>query len=54
MADEILLEQAREELRRASDAADHPIQEQLDSIQKGIFEEMDGHCTQNEPEAKVD
>lgn len=54
MADENRLERAREELRRASDAADRPIQEQLDSIQEGIFEELDGGRTQDEPEPKVD
>lgn len=54
MADENQLERAREELRRASDAADRPIQEQLDSIQEGIFEELDGRRTQDDPEPKVD
>lgn len=54
MADEIELERAREELRHASDAADRPIQEQLDSIQEGIFEELGGDRTQNEPGPKVD
>lgn len=54
MADETELQRARSELQRASDAADRPIQEQLDSIQEGIFEELAGEHTQGEPGPKVD
>lgn len=54
MPDRSHLERAREELRRASDAADRPVQTQLDSVQEGIFEEVDGERTQDEPEPKAD
>lgn len=50
MTDE--LERAREELRRASDAADGELQTNLDSVQEGIGEELEGHRTQDEPGPK--
>lgn len=53
MAHEGRLERARDELRYASDAADRPLQEQIDSIQEGIFEEVSGDRTQDEPEPKI-
>ncbi|WP_254767051.1 DUF7553 family protein [Salinilacihabitans rarus] len=48
------LERAREELRRASDAADRPVQTQVDSLQEGLAEELDGARTQDDPGPKVD
>ncbi|UTF53611.1 DUF7553 family protein [Natronosalvus rutilus] len=47
-------ERAREHLRRASDAADRTVQEQADSIQEGLDEELEGHRTQDEPGPKTD
>lgn len=54
MADETELQRARSQLQRASDAADRPIQEQLDSIQAGVFEELAGDHTAGEPGPKVE
>lgn len=54
MAERTHLERARGRLRRASDVADRPIQTQLDSIEEGLFEELDGVRTQDEPGPKVD
>ncbi|MFC7215485.1 hypothetical protein ACFQO4_15515 [Saliphagus sp. GCM10025334] len=48
------LERAREHLRRASDVADRPVQEQADSIQEGLDEELEGRRTQDEPGPKTD
>ena len=52
--DETQLEDAREHLRRASDAADGELQTTLDSIQEAIAEELEGHRTQDEPGPKDD
>lgn len=54
MSEESHLERARDELRRASDAADRTIQNQVDSIVEGLDEEQDGHRTQDEPGPKAD
>ena len=48
------LERARDHLRRASDAADRTVQEQADSLQEGLAEELDGHRTGDEPGPKPD
>ncbi|MCU4754090.1 hypothetical protein OB919_19255 [Halobacteria archaeon AArc-curdl1] len=48
------LERAREHLRHASDAGGRSIQNQVDSIQAGLAEELEGHRTQDEPGPKID
>lgn len=48
------LERAREEMRRASDDAGRVVQEQLNTIELGIFEEDEGDLTREEPGPKVD
>lgn len=54
MIDEDRLERAREELKRASDAADGELQTHLDSLQEGVAEELEGHRTQDDPGPKAD
>lgn len=54
MSDRVALERAREQLKRASDDADRPIQTQLDSIQEGLREEIGGVRTQTDSAPKPD
>lgn len=51
---DVHLERARDALRRASDAADRTIQNQVDSVVEGIGEELGGHRTQDQPGPKTD
>ena len=48
------LDRAREQLRLASDVADRPTQTQLDSLEEGLLEELEGERTQVEPDPKID
>lgn len=48
------LEKARTELNRARNEAGGVMQSQLDSIEEGIFEEIGGEKTQDEPGPKAD
>lgn len=48
------LERARDEIREASDLGGRVVQQQLDTIELGIFEEDEGDLTQEEPGPKVD
>lgn len=48
------LERARDELRVASDRGGRVVQQQLDTVELGIFEEDEGDLTQEEPGPKVD
>lgn len=48
------LERAREEIRWASDHGGRVVQQQLDTIELGIFEEDEGDLTREEPGPKVD
>lgn len=48
------LKRACEALRRASDAADRTVQNQVDSVVEGLDEEQDGHRTRDEPGPKAD
>ena len=48
------LKRVRERLQAATEAADRPVDTQLNSITAGVFEEQEGHLTQPEPGPKVD
>ena len=48
------LKRVRERLQAATDAADRPIDTQLHSITRGVYEEQDGDLTQREPDPKAD
>lgn len=48
------LDRAREHLRAGSDAADRPVQTQLDSLEAGLLEEQDGELTEGESPPKDD
>lgn len=48
------LERARDEIRSASDLGGRVVQQQLDTVELGVFEEDEGDLTQEEPGPKVD
>lgn len=52
--DENELDRAREALHEADEYATDRVQEQLESIEEGVFEEEAGDKTQDEPGPKVD
>lgn len=48
------LDRARESIRKASETAPGPDHTQLNSIDRGVFEEEGGETTQDEPGPKID